>query len=89
MYAVLSMHIISYPYHIRGTPLFRVCSLKDLWVVLDPKHRFHKHVEAIMKKALSVLGCVKRWAKKFNVLYSTKLLYTSLVRPISESASVV
>jgi len=33
---------------------------------------------------MSVLGFIKRWSKEFDEPYTTKLLFTSLVRPILE-----
>jgi len=35
-----------------------------------------------VNKAMSVLGFIKRWSKEFDDPYTTKLLFTSLVRPI-------
>jgi len=37
-----------------------------------------------VNKAISVLEFIKRWSKEFDYPYTTKLLYTSLVRPILE-----
>jgi len=42
-----------------------------------------------VNKAMSVLGFIKCWSKKFDDPYTTKLLFTSLVRPILEYFSSV
>jgi len=79
----------------RGTPTFmsyslqnmsldRLYSVNDLGVLLDPKLKFDSHITFTLNKAMSVLGFIKRWSKEFDDLYTTKLLFTSLVRPNSE-----
>jgi len=42
-----------------------------------------------VSKAMSVLGFIKRWSKEFDDPYTTKLLFTTLVRPILEYCSSV
>jgi len=80
-------HIQSY--FVGDFRLESVESIKDLGVTFDVKLRFHLHIEKMINKATCVLGFIKRWAKEFNDPYATKLLYTVLVRPILEYASVV
>jgi hypothetical protein len=43
----------------------------------------------MVNKAKGALAAVKRWSKEFNDPYVTKLLYTSLVRPILEYGSIL
>ena len=76
-------------YFVGNVSLELVESMKDLGVTFDSKLRFHLHIERMVNKATCVLGFIKRWAKEFNDPYATKLLYTVLVRPILEYASVV
>ena len=66
-----------------------VSSFVDLGVSLDHKHSFILHINNITNKARSVLGFIKRWAKEFNDPYITKILFTSLVRPILEFGSCI
>jgi len=40
-----------------------------------------------VNKAMSVLGFIKCWSKEFDDPYTTKLLFSSLVRPILEYGS--
>jgi len=80
---------ICHDYHLNGFQLEKVCSFVDLGVTLDPKLRFHFHIEKIVNKATCTLGFIKRWAKEFLDPYATVRLYTALVRPILEYASVV
>ena len=47
---------------------------------MDIRLRYDVHIKG-------VLAVVKRWAKELNDPYVTKLLYTSLVRPILEYGS--
>jgi len=76
----------------RGTPTFmsyslqnmsldRIYSVNDLGVLQDPKLKFDFYITSTVNKAMSVLGVIKRWSKKFDDPYTTKLLFTSLVRP--------
>jgi len=84
----------------RGTPTFmsyslqnmsldRIYSVNDLGVLLDPKLKFDSHITSTVKKAMSVLGLIKRWSKEFDDPYTTKLLFPSLVRPNLEYCSSV
>jgi len=73
----------------RGTPTYslqnmsldRIHSVNDLGVLLDTKLKFDSHITSIVNKAMSVLGFIKRWSKELKDPYTTKLLFTSLVRP--------
>ena len=49
---------------------------------------FRPHINQIISRAKCVLGLVKRMSKNFSCPYVTKSLYTSLVRPILEYATV-
>lgn len=80
---------ININYALGSRQLERVSSILDLGVLLDPKLNFISHISMTANKARGVLGFVKRWAKEFKDPYITKILYTSLVRPILEYASVV
>jgi len=84
----------------RGTPTFmsyslqnisldRIYSVKDLGVILDSNLKFDSHITSTVNKAMSVLGFIKRWSKEFDDPYTTKLLFTSLVRPNLEYCSSV
>jgi len=76
-------------YTLNGVELENVNEFRDLGVLMDPKLKFNCHINAIVCKARSMLGFIKRWSKEFNDPYVTKLLFTSLVRPILEYASPV
>jgi len=69
--------------------LDRIYSVINLGVLLDPKLKFDWHITSTVNKAMSVLGFIKRWSKEFDDPYSTKLLFTSLVRPNLENCSSV
>lgn len=72
-----------------GQPLELVNSFLDLGVMLDAKLSFIPHINMMVNKARGVLAFIKRWAKEFIDPYVTKILYTSLVRPILEYGSIV
>jgi len=61
-------------YSINGAPLSRVVTFVDLGILFDPKLSFHPHMELIVNKAMSILGCIKRWAKDFRDVYVTRHL---------------
>jgi len=84
----------------RGTPTFmsyslqnmsleRIYSVNDLGVLLDPKLKFDSHITSNENKATSVLWFIKRWSKEFDDPYTTKMFFTSLVRPNLEYCSSV
>lgn len=70
-------------------PLELVQTFNDLGILLDKQLDFRAHVSTTINKAMGVLGFIKRWAKEFSDPYTTKQLYTTLVRPILEYGSVV
>jgi len=75
---------LSTSYSINGAPLSRLVTFVDLDILFDPKLGFHPHMEDIVHKAMSILGCIRRWATDFRDVYVTRLLYTSL-----EYASII
>ena len=76
-------------YVLDGAQLEVVSEYRDLGVLMDPKLSFVKHINAIICKARSMLGFIKRWSIEFKDPYITKLLFTALVRPLLEYASPV
>ena len=79
--------ISQFSYCLGNTTLERVQIFCDLGITMDIRLRYDVHINLIINKAKGVLAVVKRWAKEFNDPYVTKLLYTSLVRPILEYGS--
>jgi len=69
--------------------LDRIYSVNDLGVLLDHKLKFDSHITSTVNKAICVLGFIKRFSIEFDDPYSTKLLFTSLVRPYLEYCSSV
>lgn len=76
-------------YTINNTFLQLVESFNDLGILLDRKLDFRAHISATVNKASAMLGYIKRWSKEFSDPYTTKTLFTTLVRPILEYGSVV
>ena len=56
---------------------------------MDPKLNFSLHIDTVVLKSNAVHSFVRRWSKEFRDPYITKTLFTTLVRPILEYASVV
>lgn len=61
---------------------------KDLGVLMDSELKFHKQTAAVVKKANSVLGLIKRAFGKHDET-TLPLLFKSLVRPHLEYGNVV
>lgn len=76
-------------YFIGSHKLDNVDSFVDLGVILDPKLRFHLHIDSCVNKAKSLLGFIKRWSKEFDDPYVTKRLFVSLVRPVLEYGCIL
>jgi len=60
-------------YSLQNTPLDRIYSVNDLGVLLDPKLKFNCHCH--VSKAMSVLGFIKGWSKKFDDPYNQIIIY--------------
>lgn len=69
--------------------ILKVSSVKDLGVWLSSDLSFKLHLEKIYKKALKVLGFIRRNTWEFNNPTCIKVLYCSLVCSILEYCSVV
>ena len=71
-----------------GKKLDQVTEEKDLGVLIDKELKFHKQTAAVIKKANSVLGVIKRAFGKPDAK-TLPLLYKNLVRPHLEYGNVV
>lgn len=76
-------------YEMNNLRLEMVETFNDLGILLDKHLDFRDHISKTINKAKGVLGFIKRWAKEFSDPYTTKQLYTTLVRPILEFGSVI
>ena len=82
----------SYPkfeYTINNNILERVDSVIDLGVVFTKDLNFKNHISITSDKAIKKLGFVIRNCKEFKNTSALKRIYTSLVRPLLEYATVV
>ncbi|XP_044577157.1 uncharacterized protein LOC123260210 [Cotesia glomerata] len=80
---------IQYPYSINGIALNYVSSCRDLGVIFDNNFAFTNHYSTIAASALRTLGFVIRATKNFRNLEAVKMLYSALVRPKLEYASII
>ncbi len=67
-------------YHLSGSQLTKVDSIKDLGVILDSKLTFNLHRKRCFNKALKMLGFIFRNCKDFRNVHSFKVLYYAHVR---------
>lgn len=78
-----------YNYNIRGTPLSKSTTVRDLGVLFDKKLSFSNHIEGMINRANKMLGFVSKSMYRFSSPTTFKLLYGSYVRPILEYASPI
>ena len=79
---------IPYAYSIDGVAINKCAIVKDLGVYFDQSLTFRYNIDCIVNRANRLLFFVLRHSKDFN-RKTTTLLYTSLVRPILEYATVI
>ena len=73
-----------------GDQIVERCSrVRDLGIILDSKLTFIEHYNAIINKANSMLGFIKRFCFNFQDPYTIKTLYIAYVRSILEYCSIV
>lgn len=91
--SVITFHRSAVPlrmdYTIGDTTIQRVSHIRDLGVLLDSRLTFNDHRSEIIDRANRQLGFVMRTTKNFTNVHCLKALYTSLVRSILESSSIV
>ena len=75
------------PHSIDGVAMNRCTIVKDLSVYFDQSLTFRYNIYRIVNRANRLLFFILRHSKDFN-LTTTTLLYTFLVRPILEYATV-
>jgi len=69
---------------------FRSTQVKDLGIIFDSKFLFNLQILSIKKKALPLIGMIKRNCSSFNNPFTAlKCLYTSIVHPIFEYAPII
>jgi hypothetical protein len=76
-------------YHINGTPLQRVSSIKDLGIHYSSTLCFSHHIETTVGRALKVIGFIKRNTKHFSSANCLRSLYISLARSLLEYGVVI
>jgi len=76
-------------YFLNGTELEQVSSIKDLGIIYSPNLCFSTHINAIVNRALKVLGFIIRNTKLFKSVGCLCTLYYALVRSLLEFGSVV
>ena len=76
-------------YSINGFQLKQVFQIKDLGILYTSTLSFNQHIDAIVARALKVLGFIKRNTKHFTSVNCLRSLYFTLVRSIIEYGVVV
>ena len=78
-----------YVYKIQDSSITRTDTIKDLGVQLDSKLHFHARVDCIFSQILRALGLIRTLTYSFSTLDCLLVLYSTLLRPKLEYASVV
>ena len=77
---------ICYGYTFDCHEMHRVCSIRDLGLLIDRKLNFSEHVSATTAKAFAMLGFLRRNTAEFENINALKMLYITMVRSIMEFA---
>lgn len=80
---------VCYDYLVAGVKILRVCSVRDLGIIMDHKLLFNEHVQSVVKKAFRVLAIVTRLTARMKDALCFITLYKSLVLPVLEFGSNV
>lgn len=67
-------------YFMNNSVLTEVSEINDLGIIFDSKLKFDTHIDAIVKKANSMLGFIFRSTSKFNDKSCIKYLFNAFVR---------
>jgi hypothetical protein len=78
-----------YVYKIQDSSITRTDTIKDFCVQLDSKLNFHARVDCIFSQILRALGLIRTLTYSFSTLDCLLVLYSTLLRPKLEYASVV
>lgn len=80
---------VLFSYNIRGLPLERVTSIRDLGIIFHSQVKFDAHIDEIVRRAMKMCGFIKRQTCDFSDILSIVTLYQALVRPILEFGSLI
>ena len=86
---VSKTRVINFSREIQDSSITRIDTIKDLGVQLDSKLHFHAHVDYIVSQSLRTLGLIRTLTNSFSTLDCLLLLYSTLVRPKLQYASVL
>jgi hypothetical protein len=82
-------NVLCYDYRLGHSVIARTSSIKDIGVLFGYKLHFHNHIDFISSKCTKLLGLIRSIMFSFPSLDCLFVLYTVLVRPQLEYASVV
>lgn len=77
---------IRYDYTFDRHEMDRVCSIRDLGLLIDRKLSFSEHVSSTTAKAFALLGFLRRNTAEFENINALKTLYITMIRSILEYA---
>ncbi|KAL9705167.1 hypothetical protein quinque_008685 [Culex quinquefasciatus] len=80
---------IRYDYTFDRHEMDRVCSIRDLGLLIDRKLSFSEHVSSTTAKAFALLGFLRRNTAEFENINALKTLYITTIRSILESSRTV
>jgi hypothetical protein len=84
----LKQNPIHFSYFLNNVEIERVSEVTDLGVILTSDLNFDAHIQYACKKASKMIGFIRRSCRNFSP-DTLKLLYVSIVRPLSEYASII
>jgi hypothetical protein len=82
-------NVLCYDYRLCRSAITCTTSIKDLGVFFDSKLYFHNHVDFLFSECIKILGLIRSITFRFSCLDCLFSLYTALVRPRLEYATVV
>jgi hypothetical protein len=82
-------NVLWYDYRLCRSAIARTSSIMDLGIFFDSKLYFHNHVDFLFCECIKILGLIRSITFRFSSFECLFLLYTALIRPRLEYASVV
>ena len=90
---VISFHrkklLVQFNYALNQHQVQRVVTISDLGIIMDSALTYQDHIEAVIAKAIKLVGFIKRSTVDFKSTHTIISLYRSIVLPIVTYGSVV
>ena len=80
---------VQFNYTLNQHQVQQVVTISDLGIIMDSALTYQDHIEAVIAKALKLVGFIKRSTVDFKPAHTIKFLYRSIVLPVVTYGSVV